>query len=590
MITINTVSASKFSYNGINYFKNFTPVVSGNKISILNTYDACISLTSAPTHFSEYVVNGQTFASVALLQDALLPIIFTKSGLFTTQWGEIGGSISAQSDLQNVLNSKADLVAGVVPASQLPSYVDDVLEFANFAAFPTTGEPGKIYIALDNNKVYRWSGSAYIEVAANSGVWGAITGTLSNQTDLQNALNLKANDNAVVKLTGTQSIDGDKIFTTANRTTFQNNDYVQIRFINTTDLTKYLDIGYGSTANIISSTGLNFRVGGLSSNALLIASNENATFKENLTAKSFIRNGGTSSQFLKADGSVDSSTYLTSLNGAVLTTTNQTIAGNKTFTGETLFTSGATSWDSSGSNILFFKTNGNQTANLNFSTSFSQFTSFASSGYLFNGNIGGVNSNLLILNQNGAGTFKSSVTATSFIRIGGNSTQFLKADGSIDGTSYQPLLTNPITGTGTTNYLPKFTGSTSLGNSLIFDNGTNVGIGTTSPATKFDVIDSSNTFAAKIQGSGGSNFVGIGTAGGVTNGIPSIQGFTANFASTTNLALQPNGGNVGIGTTSPTSKLHVVGLPSYADNTTALAGGLTVGAFYHTAGVLKVVI
>ena len=49
-------------------------------------------------------------------------------------------------------------------------------------------------------------------------------------------------------------------------------------------------------------------------------------------------------------------------------------------------------------------------------------------------------------------------------------------------------------------------------------------------------------------------------------------------------------GNVGIGTTSPSSKLQVVGLPSYADNTSALAGGLTVGAFYHTAGVLKVVI
>jgi hypothetical protein len=85
MITINTVSASKFSYNGINYFKNFTPFVSGNKISILNSYDACISLTSAPTHFSEYIVNGQTFASVALLQDALLPVLFIKNDL-------IGGS------------------------------------------------------------------------------------------------------------------------------------------------------------------------------------------------------------------------------------------------------------------------------------------------------------------------------------------------------------------------------------------------------------------------------------------------------------------------------------------------------------------
>lgn len=62
---------------------------------------------------------------------------------------------------------------GVVPlnaSSQvdpiyLPSYVDDVLEFADLASFPVTGETGKIYVALDTNKTYRWSGSAYIEIS-----------------------------------------------------------------------------------------------------------------------------------------------------------------------------------------------------------------------------------------------------------------------------------------------------------------------------------------------------------------------------------------------------------------------------------------
>lgn len=62
------------------------------------------------------------------------------------------------------LSLKADLVGGVVPASQLPSYVDDVLEFTNLAAFPATGEQGKLYVALDTNKIYRWSGSAYIDM------------------------------------------------------------------------------------------------------------------------------------------------------------------------------------------------------------------------------------------------------------------------------------------------------------------------------------------------------------------------------------------------------------------------------------------
>lgn len=57
---------------------------------------------------------------------------------------------------------------GKVPAAQLPSYVDDIVEGANLAAFPGTGETGKIYVALDTGYTYRWSGSAYVRVGANA--------------------------------------------------------------------------------------------------------------------------------------------------------------------------------------------------------------------------------------------------------------------------------------------------------------------------------------------------------------------------------------------------------------------------------------
>lgn len=80
---------------------------------------------------------------------------------------------------------------GKVPSTQLPSYVDDVLEYANLAALPASGETGKIYITLDSNKVYRWSGSVYVEISSSNGVWGSITGTLTNQTDLKDALDAK---------------------------------------------------------------------------------------------------------------------------------------------------------------------------------------------------------------------------------------------------------------------------------------------------------------------------------------------------------------------------------------------------------------
>jgi hypothetical protein len=60
-------------------------------------------------------------------------------------------------------NGVAELgVDGKVPSAQLPSYVDDVVEVATFAALPVTGETGKIYVTLDTNYSYRWSGSTYV--------------------------------------------------------------------------------------------------------------------------------------------------------------------------------------------------------------------------------------------------------------------------------------------------------------------------------------------------------------------------------------------------------------------------------------------
>lgn len=70
---------------------------------------------------------------------------------------------------KGVANGVATLDAsGLVPASQLPAYVDDVLEFANLASFPVTGATGVIYVALDTNKTYRWSGSAYIYITSGA--------------------------------------------------------------------------------------------------------------------------------------------------------------------------------------------------------------------------------------------------------------------------------------------------------------------------------------------------------------------------------------------------------------------------------------
>ena len=72
------------------------------------------------------------------------------------------------------LSTKADLVDGKVPSTQLPSYVDDVLEYDDLAALPATGETSKIYVTKDTNKTYRWGGSSYIEISASPGSTDAV--------------------------------------------------------------------------------------------------------------------------------------------------------------------------------------------------------------------------------------------------------------------------------------------------------------------------------------------------------------------------------------------------------------------------------
>lgn len=63
---------------------------------------------------------------------------------------------------------------GKIMSPQLPSYVDDVLEYESLTVFPNPGEKGKIYTAEDTNQVYRWGGSGYIEVSPSPGSTDAV--------------------------------------------------------------------------------------------------------------------------------------------------------------------------------------------------------------------------------------------------------------------------------------------------------------------------------------------------------------------------------------------------------------------------------
>lgn len=126
-----------------------------------------------------------------------------------------------------------------------------------------------------------------------------------------------------------------------------------------------------------------------------------------------------------------------------------------------------------------------------------------------------------------------------------NSTSIL-GSGNI---SVQATLTNPITGTGTANKIAKFNGTTTLADSTIFDNGTNIGIGTTSPSGKLHVdgsmyLQNSATSVESITFSNGPQIEANGPAGYFKSG----QVYTNTMNS-----------RVGIGTSSPSRKLDIMG-------------------------------
>lgn len=111
------------------------------------------------------VLHPETDAQVVLFgedSDVYAEITAIKSTL-----SGLGGDYVERSEI-GAVNGVAGLDAsGKVPTSQLPSYVDDVVEYENQEAFPKEGEAGKIYVDTTTNKTYRWSGSQYVEISAS---------------------------------------------------------------------------------------------------------------------------------------------------------------------------------------------------------------------------------------------------------------------------------------------------------------------------------------------------------------------------------------------------------------------------------------
>lgn len=134
--------------------------------------------TPASTAISDSTTTGRALLTTTDASTArtTLGVAYGTSSGTVAQGNDSRITGAEQTSAKNTANGYCGLDAdGLVSASRLPSYVDDVLEYTNLAGFPGTGSTGKIYVALDTGKVYRWSGSTYVEISPSPGSTDSVT-------------------------------------------------------------------------------------------------------------------------------------------------------------------------------------------------------------------------------------------------------------------------------------------------------------------------------------------------------------------------------------------------------------------------------
>jgi hypothetical protein len=501
-----------------------------------------------------------------------------------------------------------DPISGVskkITIAQLGAIFSGAVSFYdNFAAFPATGDINVIYCAKDTQKLYLWSGSAYVEVFPSQ----ALLDTYQLRSEKGNA-------------NGYASLDsGGKVPISQLPSSIMEYKGTWNAATNTPTLAN----GTGDTGDVyicnVAGT-VNFGAG-----PITFAVGDYVIYSGSIWQRSSGAVGTVTSVGLSTNGNsitIGSSPVTTSgtisanfvgnstqyINGAGNLTTFPTLTGYVPYTGATanvdlgtfdltadILTAATGSYTSSG---------GGNTLEISHSSG---------SGIALNITKGGNGEGLYINKTSGSGnaaTIIGTLNATTLVKSGGTSSQFLKADGSVDSTAYgtgsvtsvaaltigttgtdlsstvanstttpvitlnvptasatnrgalssadwttfnnkQNTLTNPVTGTGTTNTLPKFTGASTIGNSALSDSGIAL-----SYSNNIFLIGESDTSEKYVQfkSSTGSFELGTTSSAHFIFGVDSkpIYFYTNNNLKATLTAA----GNLGIGTASPAQLLHV---------------------------------
>lgn len=221
----------------------------GNASNVTNTFTQASTLANLTTGEKLSVSFGKIMKAIA----DLISHIGNKSNPHAVTKSQVGlGNVTNDAQVKRsemgVSSGVATLdTTGKVPSSQLPSYVDDVLEYTNKAGFPTTGESGKIYIDKATNITYRWSGTTYVEISPSLAL-GETSSTAypgnKGKTTTDNVNAILAGTKVVPKAEDANTLDGKD----------------STNFASAADLAKKLDKSGGTMEGVFNVDTLYFKV------------------------------------------------------------------------------------------------------------------------------------------------------------------------------------------------------------------------------------------------------------------------------------------------------------------------------------------
>ena len=461
----------------------------------------------------------------------------------------ISDIIGLQDDLDAINDSldflsenKADLVDGKVPASQLPSYVDDVVEYPTLGDFPITGESGKIYLALDTNLTYRWGGSSYVEISPSLAL-GETSSTAYR------------GDRGKIAYDHSQTL-GNPHGTTLNDVTTANNTTE-----NTIDVggvkSDYYDVD--TTATPIN------QIGRIKWNT------EDGTFDLGLLNDVTLQAGQELHFYAKAQGTI--------ANGAVVQ-----FAGSQ---GNHLLikTAVASEINANPNLIVGIATQSFSNNQFGYVTSFGKVrdlnTSAFSEGTIlwFDSVNGGLTSTKPAYPN-------ARVLMCAVVRSHATQGTLMVRPHVFEYSNWDEINSKPtnfITGSVSVNRLVRATGTNIVGNSYIYDNGAAIGIGTTSPLTSFTVADD---YISQVS-SGCNSLFGYDGSGGLLVGTISNNYLKLITNDIERLRILTNG-NIGLNTTTPSERLDVNGNVKATSFIGALSGNATTATTLQTARTLTI--